>query len=338
MFNFLKIFFSRWLRKEKEPKNSLIQQINIGDIIFAKLPLSDKQLAKIDPDHIKRPFIVVKKNEDTLITYQFSSVKKDFFHEYDFYKQSFLFNDNSKPSYIYLYKTIELPIENVITIKKPMNEHILMRLDKRIYLANRNGKNLPRFYTSLVAEKGDIIYMDGQMYLIITQVEDHYIVNKIERKPSQQQQTYKIKNSNNKTYYIHYMKDIPLFIDTSYSVIDMLSYGQLKHIRYRANKYKERHDQYYFTYPIGHTFYVGMNNFLYLYNKGKYCYGIQYEEEDYYLNIIRLENIPLLRSGPRLEVDQVKRIMEHILLENHDVHRVIRKILPTLETSSTKIH
>lgn len=327
MFKFIK-FLKRFFKKKKyiKEQKKIFDEIVVGDIIYGKLPISAKKAKQIDESHINRPFLVAKKSKNIVYAYVFSSVKRKKLHTYDYYKQPFLFYNNSKPSYIYLNDIQKLPIENIYKIIKHMDKRTLMTLDKRLFISSNNGHSRPRFNMKLTPEKGDIVQSGNQLYLVVSRYDDSVIVNEVYCNYIDEKDITIIKNKGN-IYYIKYMHDVVLALTSGFIYVDIIPKEELKKIRFKANKKKENHNEYYFRFPIGYTFSVGMNNYLYLYHKGKKCYGIYFDDEEFYIDILKINDYKYMKKGPRLDIGEVKYAMELILENDKDIHGVISQIL-----------
>lgn len=309
----------------KEQKE-LFDKIKVGDIIYGKLPLSPEQEKLIEKSHLYRPFLVVKKGKNEVTTYVFSSVKRKKVHTYDFYKQPFLFDKNSKPSYVYLNDIQRLPIENIFKIIKHMNEETLMTLDKRLYIASCNGHSRPRFNVKLTPERGDVVRCNNQLYLVVSRGDEKVIANKVVDVLSEEYDVIVIKNRGN-VYPVKYMIDEILDINSGLVYVDIISMEEVKRIRLKASKEKEINNSFYFRLPMGYTFSLGMNNYLYLYHKGKSCYGICFDDEEFDCRVFRINNFKYMKKGKRLDKEEVKYVMSEIIESGNDVHNVIKQII-----------
>ena len=56
---------------------TLLNEINIGDLVFAKMPLPYEQLRQIEYSHRMRPYLVVCKDRANIYAYQLSSHKSN---------------------------------------------------------------------------------------------------------------------------------------------------------------------------------------------------------------------------------------------------------------------
>lgn len=327
MFRFIKLIKSFFQKKKYTKEQKIIfENIIVGDVIYAKLPVSLEQEKIIEESHLHRPFLVVKKGKNEVYAFVFSSVKRKKLHTYDFYKQPFLFYNNSKPSYIYLNDLKKIPIQNIHKIIKHMDENTLMKLDKRLFISSNNGHSKPRFNMHLIPEKGDIVKNGEQLYLVVSRNDEKLIVNKVFLDFTDEQDISVIKNKGN-TYLIKYKNDETLSVANGFTYVDIISLEELKKLRLKANKEKEHHNEYYFRFPIGYTFSLGMNDYLYLYHKGRNCYVINYDDETFYMDILKLKDYKYMKKGTRLDIEEVKYAMELLVENGKDIHGVINQIL-----------
>ena len=66
--NFSNIGFKSKIKPEPW-QEELFNEISIGNLVYCKMPISDKALKKIQNGHQSRPFLIVKKGKDELYGY-----------------------------------------------------------------------------------------------------------------------------------------------------------------------------------------------------------------------------------------------------------------------------
>lgn len=219
--------------KQKE----LFDKINVGDVVFAKLPVDQKILKKMDKSHIYRPFLVVQKRDEDLIVFKMSSVKRKNVSLYDYYKLPGLFNNESKPSFVYLDDFMKLPIQNIISIKKHMNHNIIMKLEKRLILANKYGHQRPRFMIKTIPEKEDIIRCEDELYLVVANVKKGIFVHKLLQKLDGDYLP--ILEGQQQIYYLYYDTSF-ISYNHNFTYVDIVSHEELKRIELKSSMNKKK--------------------------------------------------------------------------------------------------
>lgn len=324
VIKWIKIICHYFNKPYNKKQYELFQEIKVGDVIYAKLPVSKEQLQNIDESHINRPFVVVKKRRDSLVVYEFSSVKKKKWKEFDYYKH---FRKNGLPSFIYLMFTMIMPIENIIAINTSLSKQVVMRLDKRLMIANQHSKSLPRFNVSMYPERGDIIEYQGNDYLVINYFNDKYKMYKIKQEYDQRLMMTKI---NNQIYYVDYSKEYCIEFEDKIKYLDIIPLPKVKEIQNMVFNEKRKRKQPYIRYQIGMTFYVGTKDYLYLYHVGNRMYGLVYDDEYFHTDIVRIKDVEYLRFGEVLDIEEVKYAMEMVVDAKRDCLGILTKQLEIL--------
>lgn len=296
-----------------------------GDIVYAICPASEEALAQMGSDHIKRPYLVAKKGKDYLVVYTFSSVKRSGLKPYDYFKQRFLFNHETKPSYIYLFAYSYLPIQNIIRHNGHLNETILGMLEKRTVIANRKrtGKR-PRLNVPIVSEVGDIISVNYRTYLVIDKCEECIFALPINNYSS----IYYRYRNDTYTYYIDYLNPVKIALDERIYYLDMIPRSEVRLIRRMTMNYRKKHGQYYYIFPLGTTFNCGMYQYLYLYNYKGRSYGVQNDGE---FIVDPLLYTYYMQQGERLKKDEFVEVLKKLVTLHHDPHRVLTKMLAEID-------
>ena len=89
------------------------KRLHPGDVIFAKMPLSNEMLLEIEESHRSRPFLVARKDRTYVYGYQCSSSLMPWLKSYEYhpYRQS-IYHDN-KDSYFQFNCYYKIPIDHI---------------------------------------------------------------------------------------------------------------------------------------------------------------------------------------------------------------------------------
>lgn len=135
----------------------------VGDIFFCLMPNHPEDFIKIEPSHRVRPYLILKKNEDTFLALQSSSkaLKGGIAHHT-------LGQIQIDDSYFSLEKIYELPVNNIKNYFKSCNSETMEEIYRRLSI-----RNLCNFESLLGIEKvkpevkiGDIFKRDNSLYYI----------------------------------------------------------------------------------------------------------------------------------------------------------------------------
>lgn len=134
------------VKKQKE----IFENIQVGEMIWAQMPLNKKELSEIEESHRIRPYLIVKKEKNFLFCYQSSSKSRKQYNNYEEYCLNKLKYKNKKDSWLDL-KSIK-------------------RIEKRICIEqNRGNSEVIKFNKSIYIEIGDVILYNEKLYYVYSE-------------------------------------------------------------------------------------------------------------------------------------------------------------------------
>lgn len=141
----IKKLINKKLDIEKQ-KKAIFKNTQIGDMIWAQMPLNKKELSKIEESHRIRPYLVAEKEKNFLLCYESSSKKRKSYNNYEEYCINKLKYKNKKSSWIDLKNIKKISIKNIRREYIKISELDLKRIEKRICIEqNRNNCEVVRF-------------------------------------------------------------------------------------------------------------------------------------------------------------------------------------------------
>lgn len=328
--DWLKKLFKRIVEKfQKKPvqeekpvvsfeQKELFERIEVGDVVFCKMPVSEKHLKEIKEGHKERPYVIVNKTESTLVGYPCTSQPQNI-QKYP--EICLLYNRKwdrkekcYKPSYVTLRHAYSIPIENIrfkcYTLEKFEKEQI----SRRIFCFNKKN---PIFCDmdkeSLPIKAGDMIQYYGQKYFMISQEEGYPMY----KEPISNGMELMYRNTK---YYVDAsrkdrLSDIHInglkYIYSNKIIEEVKKASQKK-----CEKKKIKEEYRCFTCPVGtifKDFHTGEER-VYLYDTKKHSHCLYLEESDYY-EIHRINWQVVYRSDQLSTEDTLLLLMD--LLEDH---------------------
>lgn len=226
--------------KATASQKDLFKNIQIGDLIWAKMPLSKKELKTIEKSHRTRPYLVISKTKYNIECYASSSSSRQNkgFNNYEEYCIPKTRYNQNKNSWISLTKKYKVPVCNLISKHLTLSEFDLNNIYKRIELCNIGGIDISLSYHFTV---GDIIIFNHDLFYIYSAdnlyLYGFFITEKLSKYPF-------IKIIvNRKTYYANFKK-LHFFKRTEKIYISNIAYRteidiiakQLKQFRYENKK------------------------------------------------------------------------------------------------------
>lgn len=158
-------------------------------LVWAKMPLLEEELDKIEDSHRIRPYLLCLENEDYF--YAFPATSK-FYKEISRYiNQTVLLRNiiDYRKSLVNLSKVYLLPKENILSEKYPINKESINEIIKKIQ-ANSEYKSYPEEFENFYKNKrieysrDDLIEIRGMLFVIIGFTTDNrLIINPVYKYP-----------------------------------------------------------------------------------------------------------------------------------------------------------
>ncbi|MBQ1303486.1 MAG: hypothetical protein IIY51_01120 [Erysipelotrichaceae bacterium] len=144
----------------------IFQQLQPGDLILGKMPMSDRKLYEVPDGHRHRPYLVLRKNKKTVTCLQGSH--KQYSDDKETFKTTIPdFGQYEGVSYFSTLEYYELPIENINKLIGSLSETQKQALERKLLImesASRHVTHLDNM--DQVIRIGDIIRSRNTLYLI----------------------------------------------------------------------------------------------------------------------------------------------------------------------------
>lgn len=324
----------------------LFKECQIGDLLWALMPLPQEQLDKVAKDHQIRPYLIVKKEDDHLLAYASTSTSQHS-EAYQYYCYHGYSHGAYKLAYIQLKTIYILPIQNLRTFMMQLSNQDLKNIEKRLLLhkpANRYLQCTPK--TPIRYETGDIISIQTEQH-----IHYYYIYQ------DDQQNLYGlylIKGSQRDAKYIITLHKVPYVIDfqrkqvinrkNSMKLIGILNSQQQEEIaNIQKNLRRKRKNISRCTKEVAAAIqYTGCryvdqegDEYVFLYTWHDHRYGVCLNTFEQYPSIVRLKkNIP--RLG-RVTDEEVIAIIQRLKEKNADFHHQLDTTLALYKKDETPV-
>lgn len=311
-FNILKNFVQKitMIKTQKRLLDSLIP----GDLVWAKMPLSKKELNSISENHQIRPYLVVYKDKFNIYAYQSSSKQwnklnncQEYFINRFHYKQK-------KDSFINLTKVYKIPFVNLKTKYVTLNEQELKNIQKRLQIQTNNKY---QFSIDIYILEGDVIVINHQLYYVYASDNAYLYCLIIFKKCPKDKKKYINIIINNKTYYTTFKEKISFERTAKLSIVNIAYKSEIvsilekksgiefnqKKLSNLEKKMLEKKCE--LIYENGTVFQIGKNQIVYLFKYKKVYYGIDvlmYKIKPRTIPIFDIEKRPILKILPREEL------------------------------------
>lgn len=337
----MKIFkiLSNFIKQIKQ-KKKLFDSLFPGCIVWAKMPLSRKELKSIDESHRIRPYLVYQKTNFFIYAYQSSSKMNSKTNN----KQEYVINGmrykKERNSYVNLTKLYKIPFLNLKSRYTILNEYDMKNIEKR--LRTQNNKNQKSFNIEISFDIGDIISDGHQLYYIYKADNVYLYCFKVYQKQPQNPNLYKRIMLNDKKYYINFKETVPLKRTQKLFIVNIAYQSDIEKLIKMRNgeittnddlsliKKKEIEKEKSIHYESGTIFQIGTNKIVYLFENNEIHYGIELLMYRINPKIKPIDNIEQLQILNILPLDEFIKIVEFLNINNIQPHKKVRKLYEEL--------
>lgn len=338
-FNILKSFIQKITIIKNQKK--LFDSLNSGDLVWAKMPLSKKELNSIEVNHQIRPYLIVSKDRYNIYAYQSSSKQwnklnncQEYFINRFRYKQK-------KDSFINLTKVHKIPFVNLKTKYITLNEQDLKKVQKRLKIQTNNKY---QFSIDIYILEGDVIVINHQLYYVYASDNVYLYCLVIFKKCPKDKKKYANIIINNKTYYTTFKEKVSFERTTKMNIVNIayksemefilekkrgIELNQQKLSNLEKKMIEKSHE---LVYENGTVFQVGRNKIVYLFKYKNVHYGIDllmYKIKPKTMPIYDIEKRPILEILP---LEEFLKIVDFLCSNNVQPLKEINRLYDELRT------
>lgn len=337
-FNILESFIQKIniIKSQKKLLNSL----NPGDLVWAKMPLPKKELNKVEESHQIRPYLVMHKDKFNIYAYQSSSKQSDNLNNCEEYCVNKIRYKQNKDSFINLTKIYKLPFVNLKEKHITLNELDLKNIQKRLLI--HRGKGIYKFTREIRIGEGDVIRVNNQLYYVYASDNAYLYCLTIFKKSPKDNKKYTKIIINNKTYYTTFKEKADFERTIKFDIVNIAYKSEIeeilkkkKDIEYKqkgiSNTEKKMIEKTQETfYENGTVFQIGRNKIVYLFKYNDIQYGI-----DLLMYKIKPKAIPIFDIEKRqileiLPVEEYIKIIEFLSSKNVQPLKEINRLYDEL--------
>lgn len=219
----------------RQQKN-LLYSLKPGDLVWAQMPLPQKELNKIEETHQIRPYLVVHKDKLNIYAYQSSSKQSLNLNNIEEYFINKLRYKQNKDSFINLTKVHKIPFTNLKSKYITLNKLDLKNIQKRLQIQVNNPH---QFSIEIHISEGDIIRIENQLYYVYASDNAYLYCLFIFKKCPKNREKYKNIIINNKTYYINFKEKISFERTTKIDIVSIAYRSEIEAIleKKKRNRY-----------------------------------------------------------------------------------------------------
>lgn len=328
-------------------QKQIFDEIKIGEIIYAEMPLKDSKLFEVPEGHRVRPYIVVKKNINSLICYSSShkepkrSKKWQVFKLYksrnDVFYRKGIERKTYSNSYFNLYRTSIIKINKIIDFYMSPADGDAQRLERHLMILRNRGLDVEQMNIEFSMNEGDLLKEDNYyMFIYSVYNNDIYAHPAVKIKEGKYDERYISVKFEKDIYYINYNEQIKIEPEQKKYLWDSLSFSELSLFleKKKGAKYKDINSKKLklkkLKYRIGQIFLDTVSNekLIYLYNIENKIYGISYKDycKEVY-SIRRLKNLHWhIKKGTISKTELKDILIHHLSVDTLGVLPMLAKI------------
>lgn len=323
----------------KSQKN-LLNSLNPGELVWAKMPLPKKELNKIEESHRIRPYLIMHKDKLNIYAYQSSSKQWDKLNntqEYCIHKERYKQN---KDSYINLTKIYKIPFTNLKRRNITLNDLDLKNIQKRLLIQGEKSKY--KFEIGIHILEGDVIRINNQLYYVYASDNIYLYCLSVFRKCPKENKRYTTITINNKRYYSTLKENVSFERKIKLNIINIAYKSEMKEILKKkkdmefkqkelSNAQKKTIEKTQETvYENGTVFQIGRDKIVYLFKYNDIHYGVDllmYKIKPRTIKIHNIEEKPILEI---MALEEYIKIIEFLSLKNVQPLKEINRLYDEL--------
>jgi len=294
-------------------KIKLFNELQIGDMVWAKMPLSDEKLQHIEESHRVRLYLVVGKDKNAIYGFQSSSKRFGEMNNYQTYGINLSKFGYEKNSWIQLVNIEKVPIDNLINYMVDLSIRDLSMIEKRLQIQSNRGKRTrPTFNVPIQICQGDVVqYLAADKMLYYVHFADNCKVIAYPISFQFRKHWIKIK-INKKNFYIDLSEQVVITDIKQLKIIDIANNGEIgaieRKIKERPQKSKKRRVK----YEIGTVFKTGEGKMMYLYEMAGTYYGVNLEAYRIIPNIKEIRDISECQKVEVYDSEKIKDVVRFL--------------------------
>lgn len=284
-------------------------------MVWAKMPLSDEELSKIEESHRIRPYLVVDKGDNVVYAFQSSHTRFNALNNYQTYGidyRKFGYDKN----WIRLQQVECIPIDNLRAKMLHLSDHDLSMIEKRLKIqSNRGNKTYLSFHVPIKFCTGDVVQnlADNKMLHYVHAVEG----NKLICYPiSFQYRKDWIKIKINKSiFYIDFSKQVIIDKNKDAKIVNIANNGDIgvierkrKDVTSKSKKEVRKKKE----ELIGTIFNTSQGKMMYLYEAGGSHYGISLICDKVLPSIKQIVKLETCEKIEVYDSDKIKEVVEFL--------------------------
>lgn len=298
------------LRPFTKVQKKIIDSLEVGDIVYAEMPLSDGQLYNIGSKHRMRPHYIIRKEREVLVTYPLFSrpnLSRNNLDRFELYcgdnptyqkfgkKRGSFKNSHFHFTNVYLlkpYHLIEKFMDKNVDDMKHLERHLVKR--KNANRVPHDSMNIP--FPVLV---GDVIKYEKFSYLVYKISDQGLFVHPVYHIKRNMEFPYIEVNLGVRKVKVSFQENLTLDESVKSGLITSLTHEELKRFKYEKNRliyskqkfYKKNQKDISFRYKVGSRFSYNdeSKDWVYLYSINNQHFG--YFKKDIFDNQIFIQQI-----------------------------------------------
>lgn len=316
--------------KQQRP---LLSSIKIGDLIWAQMPLKNKELKAIEESHRTRPYLVMWKDSANIYAYQASSKESRALNNYEKYCINKLRYRKSKDTWLELNKINKVPINNLKNKFYSLNLMDLKAIEKRLEIQKNRGKKIEHtFKKDIHISEGDAVLTNNFKYYIYTSDNAYLYAFKILNK-DKTLKNYKVITINKKRYFADIKNKVALKRNSVLKIIDIATDNEKNIINNIKSVSKSNNVSKYniekkqkVKYELGTVFQAGKSKIVYLFESKGVYYGVDTLMYQMFPRVLQIHNIQEKQIIDIYDMEKCKQIVEVLLLKCAKPYSKIEKL------------
>ncbi len=320
-------------------QKKLLESLNPGDLVWAKMPLPQKELNRIPENHQIRPYLVICKNKFYIYAYQSSSKPWNKLNNCQEYFINKLCYQKRKDSFINLTIVHKIPFIYLKSYYLTLNKLDLKNIQKRLQTKVNQQYQFP---IDIYILEGDVIIINHQLYYVYASDYAYIYCFSIFKKCPKDKTKYTNIIINNKTYYTTFKEKVSFLRTNEMNIINIAYKSEIEAILEKKTRVEMTKKQLSnldkkmieknceSLYESGTVLQIGKDKIVYLFKYKNIHYGINllmYQIKPKVMQIYEIQRRQVLEILP---VEEFFKIIDFLSSNNVQPLKEINRLYDEL--------
>lgn len=317
----IKEWFCRIIATKKQKE--ILNSVEVGTLVWAKMPLKRKTLKKIEKNHRVRPYIVVYKDLTYVYGVKCSSSPKNIRNNYLEYFIPGKKYRQTKDTYVKLGKIYKVPVNNLKSKYYTLKNNDVISIKKRLAIIKNSGAEIDyNFPKGFKYDKGDVLKDGENTYYVYDVDNKNYYCYYCSIKYDKKAKRYIKANVNWQPMYFNLSEKLCFSQNKKMDIINIATEDEIKflddkiadsEIAIKAEKNLNKNNKQNVNCFMSGSVYKGRKHkIVYLFQLNGKNYGVDTFMYNIEPELVEIENIEKKKVVEKMSAKDLYKIVEYL--------------------------